>query len=94
MFALLRKEISQEPVKEEVVAGISYMPLKGSLIRDWYPEPWMHTCTDMEILVKKEDIECATAILCEKFSYRQDKIAMCDISCFRKQECIWNCILP
>lgn len=63
-------------------AGIPHMPLKGSLIRNWYPEPWMRTCTDIDVLVKKQDVEKAAEILCEKMSYMQNKVATCDISLF------------
>lgn len=63
-------------------AGIPHMPLKGSLIRNWYPEPWMRTCTDTDILVKKQDVERAAEILCEKLGYTQNKVATCDISLF------------
>ena len=45
---------------------IPFIPLKGSVLREWYPEPWMRTSCDMDILVHKEDAESAAALLQEK----------------------------
>ncbi len=42
---------------------IPFMPLKGSVLKEYYPEPWMRTGTDIDILVKKEDLEKAANIL-------------------------------
>ena len=50
--------------------GIDFMPLKGSVIRDLYPEKWMRTSCDIDILVKKEDCERAGEILVEKLSFK------------------------
>ncbi len=36
---------------------ICFMPLKGSLIRSFYPEGWMRPSCDIDIFVKKEDVE-------------------------------------
>ena len=40
-------------------AKIPFMPLKGSVLRDSYPEAWMRTSSDMDILVKPEKLEDA-----------------------------------
>lgn len=53
-------------------ANIPHMPLKGSVIRQYYPEPWMRTSSDIDILVKPEDIPAATEALVSKLCY-QDK---------------------
>ena len=42
---------------------IPYLPLKGLVIRPLYPEPWMRTAGDLDILVKQEDLERAEACL-------------------------------
>lgn len=39
--------------------GIEYLPLKGSVLRDLYPEPWMRTSVDIDILIHEEDLEKA-----------------------------------
>ncbi len=46
-------------------AEIPFLPLKGSVLRAIYPEPWMRTSCDMDILVKKEQLSQATAVLVE-----------------------------
>lgn len=47
-------------------AKIPYMPLKGSVLRDYYPEPWMRTSCDVDVLVKEETLDAAVAVLVEK----------------------------
>lgn len=42
---------------------IPVLPLKGSVLRQLYPEPWQRTSCDIDILVKKEDIFQATELL-------------------------------
>lgn len=50
-------------------AQIPFIPLKGSVIRNDYPEPWMRTSCDMDILVKEEQLETAVAALTENLGY-------------------------
>lgn len=38
---------------------IRFIPLKGSVIRTMYPEVWMRTGCDIDVLIHKEDIEKA-----------------------------------
>lgn len=42
---------------------IPYIVLKGPVIRELYPEPWMRSCCDIDILVKEEDIDRAVQSL-------------------------------
>ena len=44
-------------------AAIPYLPLKGLVIRKLYPEPWMRTAGDIDILVKKENLAKAGELL-------------------------------
>ena len=46
-------------------AKIPFMPLKGSVIRPYYPEPWMRTSCDIDVLVHEEDLDRAVAALTE-----------------------------
>ena len=39
--------------------GIVFMPLKGSVLRKYYPEEWMRTSCDIDILISENDIEKA-----------------------------------
>ena len=45
--------------------GIAFLPLKGSVLRKYYPEPWMRTSCDIDILIHPEDAEKAISILGE-----------------------------
>ncbi len=40
-------------------AEIDFLPLKGSVIRSLYPEPWLRTSCDIDVLVHEEDLERA-----------------------------------
>lgn len=50
-------------------AQIPFIPLKGSVLRNWYPESWMRTSCDIDILVKEEILDTAVAVLTEKLGY-------------------------
>jgi len=50
-------------------AGICHVPLKGSVLREQYPEPWMRTMSDLDVLVKREDLEAAGRVLTEQLDY-------------------------
>lgn len=52
------------PVLED--AKIPFIPLKGSVIRRYYPLPWMRTSCDIDILVCADDVEKASSVLVEK----------------------------
>ena len=55
-------------------AQIPFIPLKGSVLRDHYPEPWMRTSCDIDILVRVEILEEAAQLLVDKLSFdRQGK---------------------
>ncbi|MBQ7346629.1 MAG: nucleotidyltransferase family protein [Clostridia bacterium] len=42
---------------------ISFVSLKGSVMRRYYPEPWMRTSSDIDFLVKINDIEKIKSVL-------------------------------
>lgn len=50
-------------------AGIPFIPLKGSVLRADYPEPWMRTSCDVDILVKEEQLDTAIAALTQSLGY-------------------------
>ena len=52
--------------------GIEYMPLKGSVIRKYYPKPEFRTSCDIDIFLHPEDIERASAVVTEKLGYKFD----------------------
>ena len=51
-------------------ARIAYLPLKGAVVRDVYPEPWMRTSCDIDVLVHEEDLDRAVEALQKKLNYR------------------------
>ncbi len=65
-------------------AHIPFIPLKGSVLRKWYPEPWMRTSCDIDILVHREDLESAISYLVEKLEYVEHERATHDVSLFSK----------
>lgn len=71
--------ISELFEKEE----IPFIPLKGAVIRDFYPEPWMRTSCDIDILVHEEDLERAEKLLIEKLGYiSKEKRGYHDVSLY------------
>lgn len=49
--------------------GIPYVPLKGMIIKDFYPKPHLRTSSDTDILIHKEDLPHALACLSEQLKY-------------------------
>lgn len=48
---------------------IPFIPLKGSVICKYYPNPWMRTSCDVDILVQKDDFEKAVSCLKKELNY-------------------------
>ena len=63
-------------------AQIPFVPLKGSVIRDLYIEPWLRTSSDIDILVKKEDLERAIKSLITQLEYKKEGGSGHDVSLF------------
>lgn len=57
---------------------IDYLPLKGTVLRKYYPEDWMRTSADVDVLVHKGDLEKIIAHLQEKLGYVQESIGAYD----------------
>lgn len=56
-----------ERLKETLEAAeIPFIPLKGSVIRKYYPESWMRTSCDIDILVHEKDLENVISVLVDK----------------------------
>ena len=81
-------------------ADIPFLPLKGSVIRKYYPEPWMRTSSDIDLLVKSEQLESVIGILTAELSYERkgewiDEISLyspsgvhIELHCTLSAECI------
>lgn len=61
---------------------IRYMPLKGSVIRKYYPKPELRTSCDIDIFVDESDLDRATAKLIKSLSYRFNMRTPHDVSLF------------
>lgn len=74
-----RKQICR--VFEE--AKIPYVPLKGIIIRPLYPQPYLRTSCDIDILIHKEDLTSATEQLKSHLQYTgNNEMGLHDISLF------------
>lgn len=63
-------------------AKIPFIPLKGAVIRKYYPDPLMRTSCDIDVLVKEEHLSAAAEALQNKGWRKDDKINYHDISLF------------
>lgn len=63
-------------------AQIPFLPLKGSVIRKYYPEAWMRTSCDIDILVHGEDLNAAIDYLSDNLNYVEKERATHDVSLF------------
>ena len=67
MFSVFRRE--QTDFEEERVCklfdenNIDYIPLKGAVLKNLYPEKWMRTSCDVDILIRESDLERASWLL-------------------------------
>ncbi len=63
-------------------AQIPFMPLKGAIIREYYPQPWMRTSCDIDILVHRDDLETAIDYLSKNLGYVEKERATHDVSLY------------
>lgn len=63
-------------------AKIPFLPLKGSIMRRYYPEPWMRTSCDIDILIHEQDAEKAKSILVSEHNYTYHGKGSHDLSFF------------
>ena len=59
---------------------INHIPLKGLIIKKMYPHTWQRTSCDIDILVKKEDLNNVIRILTDELEYIEEKKADHDVS--------------
>jgi hypothetical protein len=60
--------------------GIDHLPMKGSVIRAMYPEAWMRTSCDVDILVKEGELAHARELLEAELEYKYIGMGNHDIS--------------
>lgn len=63
--------------------GIHFIPLKGAVLRNFYPQPWLRTSCDVDILIHENDLDKAITVLKEQLGYSSDeKKGSHDVSLF------------
>jgi len=63
-------------------AKLPFIPLKGAVMRQYYPQNWMRTSCDVDILVDPKDLEAAAAVLVENCGYTRKGMSDHDISMY------------
>lgn len=63
-------------------AGIPFTPLKGAVLRQYYPEPWMRTSCDIDILIRESDLDAAAQLLTDRLSYRKGEKGSHDVALY------------
>lgn len=53
--------------------NIPFVPLKGAMLRELYPEPYLRTSCDIDVLVREGDIEHSVGLLTEKTRYKSSE---------------------
>lgn len=61
-------------------AEINFIPLKGAVLRELYPEPWMRTSCDIDILVHRNDLKKAESVLESELQYTKEYVGTHDIT--------------
>lgn len=84
MTAIFRTEqllAAQAELTEALEAAeIPFIPLKGAILRELYPERFMRTSCDIDVLVHEQDLPRATAYLCEHVGYEKTAQGPYDVS--------------
>ena len=61
-------------------AQIPFVLLKGAVMRERYPEAWMRTSCDIDVLVPTADAERACEVLVRELSYEKEGLGSHDVS--------------
>ncbi len=63
-------------------AGVPHALLKGAVLRDYYPEPWMRTSCDIDLLTPVETLESTAELLHTTLGYRIENTLEHDVQIF------------
>ncbi|MBR5500017.1 MAG: nucleotidyltransferase family protein [Clostridia bacterium] len=74
-----QKQALEEIAAQFEMARIPYVPLKGAVLKSFYPTETMRTSCDVDILVRQEDLERACSVLVSA-GYRVEEHLYHDIS--------------
>jgi hypothetical protein len=84
MLAVFRYERLQH--EYEQLAGvlnraeIPFIPMKGAVIRAYYPAPWLRTSCDLDILVREEDRDRAAERLSQELGWHSGRPGAHDLA--------------
>lgn len=71
VYRYVRLEHAYQQVCQALEAAkLTFLPLKGAVLRAYYPEPWMRTSCDVDILVQEAQLDGAAKVLQETLGYR------------------------
>lgn len=59
---------------------IRHIPLKGSVIRAYYPYPEMRTSCDIDLLIEPENLDAAKSALTQSLGYTEGKLGSHDVA--------------
>ena len=85
---LLQRYAFQEQEKARIIsalntAGVPFILLKGAVLRQYYPDPYLRSSCDIDVLVHREDLERAQDALKTELGYKGDgKLTSHDVSLF------------
>ena len=63
-------------------AKIPFIPLKGAVMRQYYPDAWMRTSCDIDILIREENLQQPIGVLQESLGYRYENTGNHDAHLF------------
>ena len=61
---------------------VPFIPLKGAVMRQYYPEPWMRTSCDIDILINEKDLERTVSKLVKDCGYTYTGKCSHDVSLY------------
>lgn len=81
VFQVLQQEDAMKRVGNALdSAGIPYIPLKGLILRKLYPRPDMRTSSDIDVLVREEELEHAVREIEQHAGFKAIKHNYHDVS--------------
>ena len=61
-------------------AAIDFVPLKGAVLRPHYPQAWMRTSCDLDVLIHEDDLPAAVSVLINTLGYKEGERGVHDVS--------------
>ena len=82
LFRFTQQSLELESLKRILEFNkIDFIPLKGAVIRGLYPEQWMRTSCDIDVLISKNDLDKAEKALIG-VGYKKGEVGLHDVSFF------------